>query len=99
MSATNPPTDLNRIAPRHLESLRRAGVESLPTAPSPAAAAPEPGQQPTLFAEPDAPPPAPVAVLPVEERRVALTILAQQVSGCTRCAHLVKTRTQTVFGV
>jgi DNA polymerase len=34
----------------------------------------------------------------LEERRQALTVLAQQVAGCVRCAELVATRTQTVLG-
>jgi DNA polymerase len=34
-----------------------------------------------------------------EQRRHALTLLAQQVATCTRCPQLASTRTQTVFGV
>lgn len=34
-----------------------------------------------------------------EERVVALAVLGNKVSGCTRCAELAATRTQTVFGV
>ena len=34
----------------------------------------------------------------VEDRRQALTVLAEQVSKCTRCAELASTRTRTVFG-
>src|SRR5213078_4706666 len=37
--------------------------------------------------------------LPVEQRRQALAMLAEKVAGCTRCAELASTRTQTVFGV
>jgi uracil-DNA glycosylase family 4 len=36
---------------------------------------------------------------PFEERRAALSVLAQTVAGCTRCKELAATRTQTVFGV
>ena len=39
------------------------------------------------------------AVLSVEQRRQELQVLANQVSGCTRCQELASTRTQTVFGV
>jgi uracil-DNA glycosylase len=35
----------------------------------------------------------------LEERRTALSVLAQAVAGCTRCKPLAATRTQTVFGV
>jgi len=34
-----------------------------------------------------------------EERQRELEALARQVSGCTRCTQLARTRTQTVFGV
>jgi DNA polymerase len=34
-----------------------------------------------------------------ERRRRELELLAQNVAGCTRCAELASTRTQTVFGV
>jgi DNA polymerase len=34
-----------------------------------------------------------------ESRRRELQVLAERVSGCTRCAELASTRTQTVFGV
>jgi DNA polymerase len=41
----------------------------------------------------------PATEVPVEERRTALSVLAQTVAGCTRCKELAATRTQTVFGV
>jgi DNA polymerase len=60
---------------------------------------------PSLFPEADAPEvlgPAPganpVAALTLEQRRHALDLLAEQVSTCPRCAELMVTRTQTVFG-
>ena len=34
-----------------------------------------------------------------DERAAALAVLAEQVAGCTRCAELAGSRTQTVFGV
>jgi len=91
---------LARQVQQHLESLRWAGVEWLPAPPEPeifsqAATPTQAAAFPagTLFSEPAAP------VLPVEHRRQALKVLAQEVSGCTRCSELAATRTQTVFGV
>src|SRR5262245_10965446 len=98
------PDELARQARQHLESLRAAGVEWLPRAeePPPGAA----GQM--LFAEmnpfegqgglqaAEGEPGGPELTL--EQRRQALTLLAEQVSTCPRCAELMATRTQTVFG-
>ena len=39
------------------------------------------------------------ASLSTTERQTQLTVLAEQVSACTRCSELAETRTQTVFGV
>jgi uracil-DNA glycosylase len=48
-----------------------------------------------LFSEPES---APDNVgLTLEQRRVALRVLAQEVASCRRCSGLVSTRTQTVF--
>lgn len=99
------PNELARIGKAHLESLKLAGVDWLP------AAAPEPPRlavlEPvqstvpieiavcTLFAEP-----APLATpspTSLEQRRIALQTLAQEVSRCTKCPELASTRTQTVF--
>lgn len=41
----------------------------------------------------------PAPVLTLEQRRHELTVLAETVSHCTRCAELASTRRQTVFGV
>jgi DNA polymerase len=41
----------------------------------------------------------PAAVIPLEQRRRELVVLAETVSGCTKCAELASTRRQTVFGV
>jgi DNA polymerase len=98
------PADLARQVRQHLDSLRAAGVEWLPTrdetpAPPPAAeAASEPAPvvfQSSLFgaAEPAADGESP------EQRRRELRVLAERVAGCDRCAELAATRTQTVFGV
>jgi DNA polymerase len=96
------PNDLARLAQQHLESLRAAGVEWLPTAPLPVAQS-APTQEPTpggptqaLFDDMASQQPA--TALSLEERRQALVVLAGEVAGCTRCSELAATRTQTVFG-
>ncbi len=87
---------------RHLESLRAAGVDwlparaPLPTAPSEAPAT-DAAPKPLFDVGPE--PAVPAAPASVEDRRQALTLLAEQVSGCVRCKELAATRTQTVFGV
>jgi DNA polymerase len=100
-------SELARQARQHLESLRRAGVEWLPAAPflqspprqAPAQVAAATGSA-TLFPdENSAMPPPQVDTATLEQRCRALNVLAETVSGCTRCAGLVATRTQTVFGV
>jgi len=86
-------------ARQHLASLRAAGIEWLPNEPAPNARVPVEAAPPgvaSLFAEVKEPAPAEMGL---EDRRRELTVLAQQVSGCTRCAELASTRTQTVFGV
>lgn len=69
----------------HLDALRAAGVDYLPT------------YVPLPFV-PDAPAPA-AGPDPAEARRVALDLLASEVARCDRCPELFSTRTQTVFGV
>lgn len=55
---------------------------------------------PSLFDEPAPPAPPPHPALSPAEKRLALkTLDATQVKGCTKCAELARTRTQTVFGV
>ena len=103
------PIDLTAQIRRHLESLRAAGVEWLPaSAPLPAwtveaPAAPIPVEPPAVEArglfEEAIESTGPAAPASVEERRQELTMLAEVVSGCTRCKGLAATRTQTVFGV
>ncbi|HKI31158.1 MAG TPA: uracil-DNA glycosylase [Gemmataceae bacterium] len=110
MSAEQPltPEQLARQAREHLESLRAAGVEWLPTAPPPAvvvtAASPslpvvtEPAPvREALFAADEAR--SAGDSLTLQQRQAALAALAQRVSQCMRCAQLASTRTQTVFGV
>jgi DNA polymerase len=94
-----PPEQLARQVRQHLDSLRAAGVEWLPDA---AAAAPRFEQPPTcgetrsLFEAAEA---VAAGATSPDERHHALTVLAEEVAGCTRCAELAATRTQTVFGV
>src|SRR5262245_22709083 len=89
--------ELARQARQHLESLRHAGVDWLPTAPlpeaPPAASSPHPAAAsapgPALFADDlFASPPAAAPTVPIEERRQALKMLAEQVAGCMRCPAL-----------
>jgi DNA polymerase len=88
----------------HLDSLRAAGVEWLPQGPAlqfaaQPASTPAPVsaavRQPSLLEAggEDAAGPS-----TVEQRRLALRALADEVRGCTRCPALCSTRTQTVFG-
>jgi DNA polymerase len=101
------PAELARQARQHLDSLRAAGVEWLPaaadlpvvveTASPEAAAVPPPaesGMQKEIVFRPTA-----ADEITPEQRRHELTVLAQRVAGCTRCADLAAARTQTVFGV
>jgi uracil-DNA glycosylase family 4 len=87
----------------HLRCLRGAGVEWLPLGPprdfAAAIAPPE-----TLVAPPtilldisEAPSLSAVSGLSLEQRRLALQTLADEVKTCTRCPELCSTRTQTVF--
>jgi uracil-DNA glycosylase family 4 len=103
--------DLARQARQHIDSLRAAGLEWLPSAPGletapilESATETQPTESTSsLFQDlsGDAPPgPAdPGTELSLAERRQALEVLAQTVSTCTRCPGLAATRTQTVFGV
>jgi DNA polymerase len=97
------PEDLGRQTRQHIDSLRAAGVEWVPTAPDRSeevaptgiSAAPM-----SLFGDLASPPSqAGTPALTAEERRHALEVLSETVSNCTRCAELAATRTQTVFGV
>jgi len=94
---------------QHVDSLRSAGVEWIPNAPAPAGLAMSEGVSAgetesiasaeamvltgSLFESAEQP------VASPEQRRQELTVLAAQVSKCTRCSELACTRTQTVFGV
>ncbi len=112
MSAGNVPTpeELARQARQHLASLQAAGVEWLPNAALAPAASPATSVASTpaesaphsLFdAHERIDPVNPSATqqpLSLEQRHQELTVLAQTVAKCTRCAELASTRTQTVFG-
>lgn len=105
---------LRKLAQGHLESLRAAGVEWLPIAAEPlpdvfatvssstdlGEASESPASQAAasngLFEQTEA---GQGTELSIEERRQQLTLVAERVRGCTRCAELASTRTQTVFGV
>ncbi len=88
--ATPTPEQLARQLRQHLASLEAAGVEWLPASAEPL---PLPAAAPVAAAEETPPGDGP------EARRHELTLLAQRVAGCTRCAELASSRTQTVFGV
>src|SRR5438128_1664454 len=83
----------------HLQSLREAGVEWLPLSPAaePSSLAAAATAQPASLLGEDSPARVESA-LSLAERRQALQVLAEEVAGCCRCAELVATRTQTVFG-
>jgi DNA polymerase len=100
------PSELARQVRHHVHSLRAAGIEWIPATGEPAQA----GDATPPPAESESAPAAPAlqaslfvagsdALAAPEERRHELEVLAQRVAGCTRCAELVATRTQTVFGV
>jgi DNA polymerase len=107
MATPNPPTpeELARQARQHIESLRSAGVDWAPRSAASEVRSIDPAPthpQASLFGDAgdDAPAAAPPPVERSEaDRRRELTVLAERVAGCTRCAGLVSTRRQTVFGV
>ena len=93
-----------RQARQRLDSLRAAGIEWLPAPPAtgnvernePAMASTSAGGNTGLLFEVAPAGPAPA---PAEQRRQALEMLAGSIANCPRCAELLSTRTQTVFGV
>lgn len=60
---------------------------------------PKPAAMPTLPSSSDEPWPAAYAKLSAAKRQAELDQLQATVAGCTLCAELARTRTQTVFGV
>src|SRR5712692_1151601 len=105
--APNPiASELARHAKQHLESLRSAGVDWLPRATAGPSRPQTPGSPPCLFGDPAEQGLAAgqeemgqLAAMNPEQRRQALEVLAGCVAACTRCAELVSSRSQTVFGV
>jgi uracil-DNA glycosylase len=105
------PDQIRRAAEQRLESLLLAGVrqmprraplprETVPVQPTVRKESPMPASTTRRTASPAKPvfdisnaPPVEVSAAPT------LEILAREVAGCTRCAELASTRTQTVFGV
>jgi uracil-DNA glycosylase len=82
-----------------LRHLRGAGVDWLPNAPPLEAAAPLPSEAaPTDASAFDIVAEAPAPRLSLEERRLSLQTLVEDVRACTRCTDLAAARTQTVFG-
>ncbi len=101
-----------RIVAQQLESLQRAGVTHLrkprATPPARAPASQRPGVPPSVASAATAgcrieqrlvPQGAPKEGRPIEDRVEALAAMAARVAKCTRCNELVRSRTQTVFGV
>src|SRR5437868_14343357 len=109
MANGSDPEALRRQLQAHLQRLAAAGIEWLAQGPPLEKPAPTrraegrtvPLVQPRLPGVEGRAPPA-VAVadpeLPLEQRRIGLRQLAEEVSRCTRCPELCSTRTQTVFG-
>jgi uracil-DNA glycosylase len=93
---------------QRLESLQRAGIthvgRAAPATPTPAVTAPAlaapvpPAPSPPKAAAPN-PPLIPTPADSADDRAAALAAIARRVAACTRCAELVRNRTQTVFGV
>jgi DNA polymerase len=102
--------ELARQLGQHLESLRAAGVEWLPSSKVPLIVPEAPVAQPEATAEAAQASAVQLGLafdpeldaegsLNPEQRRHELQVLAERVAGCVRCAGLAATRTQTVFGV
>src|SRR5687767_1286164 len=99
---------LRRITRAHLESIRAAGIDWLPSAPplerrrseppvvGKASAARQASAPPAAATPTTATSPEPAR--PSVSGREALTLLTEEVAGCMRCPALASTRTQTVFG-
>lgn len=84
---------------QHLAALKAAGIDFIPR-PSPAARI---EISPVAAPAEEAPAPEAETVVTnpttVDQRRVALQLLAKEIEPCSRCEELFSTRTQTVFGV
>src|SRR5262245_14303653 len=92
-----------RMVRQHLESLHAAGVEWLPViawkgdAPAEAPTRAQPARQEPRPPVIERDPAEQGSEETLEQRRVALQVLAQEVAGCQRCPELAGSRTQTVF--
>ena len=92
------PLDWRRQVLGHLESLGAAGVAWLPNAPPlPPGSFPPVGQPSATISATTSTAPAQPAASPLEQRRQALFMLADEVKACRKCSELCSTRTQTVF--
>jgi DNA polymerase len=92
------PLDWRRQALGHLESLAAAGVAWLPNAaPLPPGSFPPVARTSTSVVQPGSAASAEPVVSPLEQRRHALQMLADEVKTCMKCSELCSTRTQTVF--
>ena len=102
MTSPSDADDLRRQLRARLRSLSAAGIDWLPLG-APLKSQPIAPLEATVVGLP-APPvvaepmPADLAETSIEQRRIELQQLAQEVRGCTRCPELCSTRTQTVFG-
>jgi DNA polymerase len=102
---------LRRAVLQRLESLELAGVRQLPRRSAAIRPLPSDAEQPPTQKESDMPVASQVkstATSPFQpaasdavgiSAAPTLTVLAQEVAGCTRCVELAATRKQTVFGV
>ena len=82
-----------RAAVQKMESLHRAGIQTLPRGPGVKTAkisGPKVAGQKKLET---------FVQSAIDPRQVVLDQVAREVAACTRCAELVRYRTQTVFGV
>ena len=86
----------NQLGPR-LRSLIDSGVGWMAPVPELSIMA----AQPNLFSSQSGSGEIPELTSPdtIENRRIALDVLANEVKECHRCPELASTRTQTVFGV
>ena len=89
---SSPSRRVERIVIQRLESLQRAGVTHLRRPPAAVS-----GGRTTLKVVPPAG--TPETAGQTDDRAAALAAVACGVAKCTRCKDLVRSRTQTVFGV
>ncbi|MEW4563018.1 uracil-DNA glycosylase [Bremerella sp. JC770] len=91
-----PPNEPEMPAPQGASEMPKVKKKE---AVAPAKPAAKPAAMPTLPSSSDEPWPAAYAKLSAAKRQEELDQLQATVAGCTLCAELAKTRTQTVFGV